>query len=83
MEQSIESKRDAHEILSHIASYGPRQVGYAHYTTYVQLKSRPDGWDDNRVLHALIDVVDGGWSPFGGRGGAGSPLVFQVTVHTD
>jgi hypothetical protein len=85
VKQTAEAKADAKEIAKYIVSCSPRKPGYAHYTCLVQLCSVPNDWTPDRVKRALIDQIDGGWSPFGGRGQmiSASKLIWQITVHTD
>jgi hypothetical protein len=85
MKQTAEAKADAKEIAKYVASQTPRRVGHAHYNCIVRLCSVPVDWTPNRVGRALIDHVDGGWSPFGGRAKMVNvgELAWSVTVHTD
>lgn len=83
MKQSIQAKLDVDVISKFVDGVGPREPRYASYRTFVCLRNLPDNWDDYRIGAALIDYVDGGWSPFGGRCNRIHELVFEVVVYTD
>ena len=84
MHQTSEAKADAREITKYITSFRKR-VGYAHYIAVVQLSSVPYDWSPERVGNALVDAVDGGWSPFGGHATLidAANLIWKVKVYTD
>jgi len=90
LSQTVEAKADAKAIAPYVVGCEYTYNGYARYTKRVQLCSIPNDdergeWTPTRVGNALVDYVDGGWSPFGGNAtllDAGQ-LIFSVSVYTD
>lgn len=82
MKQAEESKADVAVIRRHVLGVEGKKVGYAHYTVVVSCDT-PEGWDACRLHNALIDYVDGGWSPFGGSCVSLLNGRYLVKVYTD
>lgn len=82
LEQTKQAKADVEVIRKYVLGVSGKKWGYAHYTVKVSCDA-PEGWDAKRVGDALIDYVDGGWSPFGGHAVLGLNGEYFVKVYTD
>lgn len=87
LKQTEQAAADQIEIGKCIYAMGNKNIGYANYTVDVWLDKLPEGWDNDRAGSALIDHVDGGWSPYGGTywlfGKDQHGYHFKVKVFTD
>ena len=81
--QTPQARADMRIIGVFIADSMRKQVYYGRYTQTVRLSAKPQEWSSERTQRALIDYVDGGWSPFGGCAHNLNGGLWSVTVYTN
>ena len=90
LEQSPQARHDVSAIRPYVISHSRTGGEYGRNLHRAQLCAIPledsyGDWTNKRVGRALVDLVDGGWSPFGGYAtlkDAGN-LIFDVAVYND